>query len=118
MKLSDIKIKSGNVEHWALDAVNAEKPLAEQLRELKEDLAQISFPRGLVVDVGWYPEFARTGSFQVSLIQSGDWDHSLRQFHAFTVSELIRHVNQAIHFAESRVESLSQDNRKVLDLAL
>jgi hypothetical protein len=38
-------------------------PLAEQVSDLKEDLAQVEYPAGVLLDVGWYPELSLDGTF-------------------------------------------------------
>ena len=51
--------KTGRVVFWDLDPVDESRPPADQTEHLKEDLAQIEYPAGVILDVGWYPEFSR-----------------------------------------------------------
>jgi hypothetical protein len=39
---------------------------------LREDLIQIEFGNGVVLDVGWYPEFSSDGAFGLVVIDVGD----------------------------------------------
>ena len=41
------------------------KTLSDQIDILKEDLIQIQYENGYIIDVGWYPEFSKNGSFKV-----------------------------------------------------
>lgn len=41
--------------------------------DLKEDLFQAAFPSGKIIDIGWYPEFSKNGSFKILLISNRDW---------------------------------------------
>ncbi|WLI31106.1 hypothetical protein PSH61_08340 [Pseudomonas rhodesiae] len=45
-----------------------------QLQNLKEDMLQIEYPNGFLLDVGWYPSFDIEGCFQVKIIKDFDWD--------------------------------------------
>ena len=48
------------------------KDLLEQLDILKEDLIQIQYNNGYIIDVGWYPEFSRNGLFKVYIFENAD----------------------------------------------
>jgi len=53
-------------DNWNLDF---DKTVYEQAGELHEDLIQISFIRGYMIDIGWYPEHEITGKFRGVLVQ-------------------------------------------------
>jgi hypothetical protein len=44
--------------------------------ELDQDILQISLPGGVVIDVGWRPEYELDGEFEV-VVYRGDWDNPL-----------------------------------------
>ena len=46
-----------------------------QADHLQEDLAQIIFPNGLLLDVGWYRARRDVGMFVISVISYGDWEN-------------------------------------------
>ncbi|MDE6088086.1 MAG: hypothetical protein K2G25_06840, partial [Oscillospiraceae bacterium] len=47
-------------------------PLAFQLDELKEDLLQIEYESGYILDVGWYPEFKLKGCFKIFIVKPNE----------------------------------------------
>src|SRR5262245_20214638 len=52
MNPSTFDWKSGTVDFWDLNEIDEAKPLGDQIDHLKEDLAQIRFPGGIVLDLG------------------------------------------------------------------
>lgn len=94
--------KTGTVVFWDLDAIDESRPPADQAEHLKEDLAQIEYPAGIILDVGWYPEFAATGNFVVCVVQQGDWERPLFQKHAFTIEDLKARIGEGIRIAFER----------------
>jgi len=74
MKADCFDWETGKVTYWALDGLEASRPLEHQLDELKEDLAQVRFGARTVLDVGWYPEFSSNGKFVVLVVRDGAWD--------------------------------------------
>ena len=64
---------------WDLDGLDEAHPLPAQADELQEDLAQVEYPGGVVLDIGWYPEFSERGAFNVYVVSNDDWDHPLFQ---------------------------------------
>lgn len=94
--------KTGTVVFWDLDAIDESRPPVDQTEHLKEDLAQIEYPAGIILDVGWYPEFAATGNFVVCVVQQGEWDRPLFQQHAFTTEDLKAGIVEGIRIAVER----------------
>jgi len=95
----DFDWKTGTVVFWDLDTVDESRPLAGQTEHLKEDLAQIEYPAGVILDVGWYPEFAATGNFVVCVVQQGAWERPLFQKDAFTTEDLRARIVEGIRIA-------------------
>lgn len=52
--------------------INPDIPLFMQLDKLKEDLIQIEYESGHILDVGWYPEFKLKGCFKICVIKSDE----------------------------------------------
>ena len=98
----DFDWKTGKVVFWDLDTIDESRPLADQNEHLKEDLAQIEFPAGVVLDVGWYPEFAATGNFVVCVVQQGDWERPLFRKDAVTTENLRARLVEGIRIAVRR----------------
>lgn len=74
MKSTEILWHSGSVVYWDMDQVNEEQPPQHQSEQLKEDLVQIEYPNGVLLDIGWYPSFDPSGEFIVSVIRNGNWE--------------------------------------------
>lgn len=71
-----------------------EQELVEQVDKLDEDILQIEFPGGILLDVGWYPAFTRVGQFQVRVIRNFEWDAPI--FYAEVTSmDVLRSVLEA-----------------------
>ncbi len=68
MKPTTFDWKTGTIVSWGLDDVDETRPLSGQSGHLKEDLAQIRFPDGIVLDLGWYPSFDPDGAFAVTIV--------------------------------------------------
>jgi hypothetical protein len=94
--------QTGRVVFWGLKAIDESRPLADQMEHLKEDLAQIEYPAGIVLDVGWYPEFDATGNFVVCVVQQGDWEQPLFQTSASTAEDLNATIVEGIRIATAR----------------
>ena len=95
----DFDWKTGTVVFWDLDTVDESRPLADQAEHLKEDLAQIEYPAGVILDVGWYPEFAATGNFVVCVVRQGEWEQPVFQKDAFTTADLKTRIVEGILIA-------------------
>jgi hypothetical protein len=71
---------------WVLE------PLAEPIdplrHSLREDLIQVQFSNGAIVDVGWYPAFSPDGCFRLFLILDQNWEAPLRKAYCSTLLEL------------------------------
>ena len=53
------------------------KPIENQYDLLTEDLLQVTFCNGKLLDLGWYPEFNPEGRFILMLIENENWDNPL-----------------------------------------
>jgi hypothetical protein len=103
MKASNIDWKSGRVVYWDMESVDLHTPLAHQLSELKEDLAQISYPSGILVDIGWYPELSEEGAFLVTVVKHENWETPLMKEACSSALELVEAIKNAIRTAEQHV---------------
>ncbi len=52
--------------------INPDIPLFMQLDKLKEDLIQIEYESGHILDIGWYPEFKSSGCFKIYVTKSDE----------------------------------------------
>ena len=52
-------------------------PLELQIGHLKEDLFQVDYSGEFLIDVGWYPEFDKNGSFVICVIKDFNWSEPI-----------------------------------------
>ena len=57
--------------------------VAKQTDLLKEDMLQVEFAGGFLLDVGWYPEFDAAGDFRINVIKNHDWDRPVESVRFF-----------------------------------
>ncbi|WP_338767681.1 hypothetical protein [Massilia sp. METH4] len=81
----DIDIRSGTVEFDDISLLPDDFKVDDHIDFLKEDMLQITYPGGAIIDVGWRPSFDRNGCFRCVLIRDGDWDHPLSDIEACDV---------------------------------
>jgi hypothetical protein len=87
MKRSDFDLQTGvEMVCWELAALD--DPVDPKRDFLREDLVQVVFHSGTIVDVGWYPSFSGDGAFKVVLVLGQNWEAPLRTAHCRTVREL------------------------------
>lgn len=89
----------GVLDFWDLDDVNPDLPLEQQIDLLKEDLVQITFHSGIVVDAGWSPSFSPEGRFRIVAIRNGDWTVPLWEAEARDLTGLFSALTRAITLA-------------------
>ena len=68
-----IDLKSGKITYNEF-RIHFDIPFSEQLDSLLEDLVQIEYEDGYLIDLGWYPEFDAAGRFIVQLIKDYNWE--------------------------------------------
>ena len=97
-------IKSGKVVYnqYHIDFSN---PFEEQLYELTEDLLQIEYKNGLVLDIGWYPEMDPNGCLKVHLIKDADWYSPLICLAARSEREMEEALKEVIRIVEGYNET-------------
>lgn len=88
MKQINFKSKSGKILYNDFSIQN--KPLNNQIFSLKEDLLQVEYPNGCLVDVGWYPEFDIKGYFKIMIIKDFDWDNPRKSVQCKNLSSLFK----------------------------
>lgn len=96
MRAEHIDWETGEVEFWDLDFLDPLTPLSQQREGLKEDLAQVRFGNGVLIDVGWYPEGSVTGEFVIRVITDTNWDEPLLVASHRTVEGLVAALQEAV----------------------
>lgn len=101
MRPDQIDWDSGEVVFWGLGFLVPLKPLADQIDDLKEDLAQVRYAGDVVLDIGWYPEFSEEGEFVVRVVRESHWDEPLFLEAHKTVDGLLKCLKEAILAAKN-----------------
>lgn len=105
MKSSHLNWRGGQIRLWDLDCLVHDLPMRHQKDIQKEDLAQIVYRNGHVIDVGWYPSTQPDGCFVVYVVRSGDWDQPVARTECVTVQELRDTLENAIEVVVGRPDT-------------
>ncbi|WP_312215350.1 hypothetical protein [Pantoea vagans] len=76
--------------------IDEKQPLRGFIDDLKEDMLQVEFPGGFILDVGWRPSFNINGKFFVSLIKDYDWEAPVFSDSAGNIEVLKSKISEAI----------------------
>lgn len=90
-----INFKSGKITYDEFN-IDFNRPLRMQLDSLKEDLLQVEYDKGYIIDLGWYPEFDENGCFVVYVIRNFEWHMPIFEKRASTKFELKQFVEEAV----------------------
>lgn len=71
--MENIDLQSGKITYNQFN-INFDVPYSRQVEELLEDLIQIEYENGYLIDLGWYPEYNPNGKFIVQVIKNYDWE--------------------------------------------
>ncbi|MEG0635557.1 MAG: hypothetical protein RR517_23830 [Pseudomonas sp.] len=72
------------------------KNLSEQINDLKEDMLQVEFPRGYLLDIGWRPSFNTNGRFHIVLIKNQNWETPAYTGTTNTMDGVKEHIRRAL----------------------
>ena len=70
-----------------------EKNLEEQWENLLEDLIQVEYENGYLIDIGWYPECDPKGNLKILLIKDTDWEHPVIEYRASSTFDIYKAVS-------------------------
>lgn len=76
--------------------IDFDMPFSEQLDALTEDLLQVKYEGGYLLDLGWYPEYEETGCVLVQLVKDGDWRQPIYKGKASNCEELKNNIIEAM----------------------
>lgn len=80
-----------------LSSLDFTKSIFEQSNKLDEDLLQLTFINGNIIDIGWYPAFEEDGEFIIQVISDENWDEpAFKASSSWDKNELIEKVNDAL----------------------
>lgn len=71
--------------------------VAQHIDCLREDMLQIRFGGGLLLDVGWYPSFRKRGRFILHLVKDQDWGEPVERAGFPDVVTLKQHIARIAH---------------------
>lgn len=97
--MSKVDFKSGEIVYNEFN-ISVHTPLYEQEHLLLEDLLQVEYCNGILLDVGWYPEFDVNGRFVVQIIKNKDWSSPIYKKECMRIECLIDELNFASVIAE------------------
>jgi len=94
---------SGKITYNELINIDFDKNINNQEDLLKEDLLQVQYGGSYLLDVGWHPEFDKTGQFIIQIINNYDWENPLLKkeasFHDFhkSLSFCVKFIEKLIN---------------------
>ncbi len=98
----EIEFGSGKVVFDDFE-ISLDKPLREQLDLLKEDLFQIEYSEGYIIDIGWYPSFEEKGNFRIVVISEYDWDKPIFMKKCNELKVLILHMRECVSMVKELI---------------
>jgi hypothetical protein len=75
----DIDIKGGAVIYDDISYLPDLFRSHEHIEFLKEDMLQIRYQNGVLIDVSWRPSFSPNGSFFIAAVKNSDWSNPIFQ---------------------------------------
>lgn len=80
-----------------LSSLDFSKTIIEQVTKLDEDLFQITFNNGNILDIGWAPAFEEKGKFIIQVISNEDWETPIyKSFASWDEKELSEKIDEAL----------------------
>ncbi|MEN5025920.1 hypothetical protein ABEJ01_13730 [Enterobacter ludwigii] len=80
-----------------LSSLDFTKAIFEQVTKLDEDLLQITFNNGNILDIGWIPAFEEEGKFIIQVISNEDWEMPIyTSFASWDEKELSDNIDEAL----------------------
>ena len=66
----------------------------------KEDMLQVEYPNGFLLDPGWYQD-----RYIISIIQNFDWTHPVQQYETTETNQLPALLMEAVYLVEKESRS-------------
>ncbi|AWH88263.1 hypothetical protein [Limnobaculum parvum] len=96
-----IKVKNSVSIYNQIASLNLDQSFSAIIDYLDEDLLQIEFNNGNIVDIGWYPSFDEQGAFIIHTISDNNWDQPHAKFTTRNSTDLITLLKQSITMASA-----------------
>jgi hypothetical protein len=100
--MDNIDFKSGDVIYNEFK-IDFNKKYSEQEDCLLEDLLQVTYAQGYLLDVGWYPELESEGEFVVQIVKEKNWEEPIYKSNSKNKEDLVQDLNNAIRIIESKI---------------
>lgn len=88
------QIFKGKVKYDEMN-INFDIPFECQHENLTEDLVQVEYDDGLLLDIGWYPEGDPDGEIAVLVVQNYDWDNPVYEERCNDLPSLLNIIKAA-----------------------
>ncbi|MFV0400255.1 MAG: hypothetical protein ACK5LX_06495 [Oscillospiraceae bacterium] len=100
----------------------------DSLDYLKEDLLQVQYPGGYLLDVGWYGEevaypeeydrldaswFSGNNGFFISIVKDFDWEYPVRRIPVTSVDTLKQQIEEAVRLVMELAAELDLDQNEI-----
>lgn len=95
-----INLQGGKITYNEFN-IDFNVPYSEQVEELSEDLIQIEYENGYLIDLGWYPEYNTQGEFIVQVIKNYDWENPVYMEQSRDEKQLEKVLLKAIHLCNA-----------------
>lgn len=97
--MNTIDFKSGKITYNEFH-FNFNQPFSVQEDFLTEDLLQVQYDNGYLIDLGWYPEFDTNGKFILQVVKDGNWKKPILKEQSRDWKQLKKLLLKAINIVE------------------
>ena len=73
----------------------------------KEDMLQVEYPNGFLLDMGWYQD-----RYIISIIQNFDWTHPVQQYETAETNQLPALLTEAVGSVEKESQSAGENGKE------
>ena len=73
----------------------------------KEDMLQVEYPNGFLLDMGWYQD-----RYIISIIQNFDWTHPVQQYETAERNQLPKLLTEAVGSVEKKSQSAGENGKE------
>lgn len=98
----EINFQSGEIIYNEFK-IDFSKEYSEQEECLLEDLLQVKYTQGYLLDVGWYPEYESEGEFVVQIVKNQNWEEPIYKNNSKNRVDLVQDIKNAIRIIESGI---------------
>ncbi len=97
MRINNSLFYPGKIEYNNFN-IDFNRNLETQIDELNEDLVQVIYPQGYLLDIGWYPELDINGKIIIQLIKDYEWEYPKFVWEVYDEEKLIEVIEFVARF--------------------